>query len=37
MHHTLPTKGVYAWRNLRRQGRTRYPVIPTGTAILPIN
>ena len=30
-------EGIYAWRNQRRRGRTRYPVIPTGTAILPIN
>ena len=37
MHHTLPARGAYAWRNLRIQGQTRYPFIPTGTAILPIN
>ena len=37
VHHTLPAEAVFRRQIPRDAGVTRYPGVPTGTAILPIN
>ena len=37
VHHTLPAEAVFRRQIPRDEGVTRYPVVPTGMAIPPIN